>query len=283
MNKPILKYNVMGFKGCQGCKNFLLNIMASKYKLLHDSKNPKIIFCNCKTNVHRRKFKFIKKKFKNSKIVFFTGENVRLALNLCHFGISFDYLSNPRQFRYPLWLLYTNGGRTLIRNGDVNNINKPFFCGFVAGHSVKYRDNFVKKLSKYKKVLCPGKVLNNFPRIGPSKDAKLNFLKKCKFTICFENSSHNGYVTEKIVHPFMAHSIPIYWGSRSIGKEFNKKAFLNRHDYKTDEQFIRKIIEIDKNNKLYHQMLNEKPFITNDIPVYVKNRSLENKLLSLVN
>lgn len=274
-NKPLLTYKALGFITAPGCLKYILKIFTTKYHMVPNNKNPKLIICNCKTRLHTQNYKLLKRLNPKSKILFFTGENVRLDLRLCDLGISFDYRDHIKHLRHPLWLIYTQNATKLVRDPSkkitLKNYNKPYFCGFVAGHAVKYRDMFVRKLSnKYKKVLCPGKVLNNCPRIGKSGDDKLAFLRKCKFTICYENSQFDGYLTEKIVHPFMTYSIPIYWGSQSVSTEFNPKAFLNRMDYDNDEEFIKKIIEIDNDMDKYLKMVNEFPLINNKIPDYIE-------------
>ena len=40
------------------------------------------------------------------------------------------------------------------------------------------------------------------------------------FTIAIENTSHDHYFTEKIVNPFMYHTIPLYWGCNKIEEYF---------------------------------------------------------------
>ena len=40
------------------------------------------------------------------------------------------------------------------------------------------------------------------------------------FTIAIENTCHDHYFTEKIVNPFMYHTIPLYWGCKKIEEYF---------------------------------------------------------------
>ncbi len=88
-----------------------------------------------------------------------------------------------------------------------------------------------------------------------SSDAKYEFEKKHKFSIAFENSSHPGYVTEKLVNAFAAQTIPIYWGDPEISKTFNTKSFINVHDYNSLDDVIAKIKEIDNDDSLYIKMM----------------------------
>ena len=123
---------------------------------------------------------------------------------------------------------------------------------------------------RYKYVDCPGQVLNNMtatdlePRNSNWETSKIDFLKKYKFTIAFENSSSDGYTTEKLYHPFIAGSIPIYWGNPKVTCDFNPKAFINCNEYHNDwEAVIQKVIELDNNPDAYLQMLSESPMQKN--------------------
>ena len=46
---------------------------------------------------------------------------------------------------------------------------------------------------------------------NPIED-KQELLKKFKGSIVFENSYYPGYITEKIIHTYLAGNISIYWG-----------------------------------------------------------------------
>ena len=55
----------------------------------------------------------------------------------------------------------------------------------------------------------------------------MDFIKDYKFVISFENSSYPGYTTQKLIEPMLVNSSPIYWGNKSVGKDFNTKSFIN--------------------------------------------------------
>jgi len=71
-----------------------------------------------------------------------------------------------------------------------------------------------------------------------------------------ENSIAEGYVTEKIYDSFMSRTIPIYLGTNDVINDFNNDAFINVNDYKTFDDLIARIKEIDENDDLYMQMIN---------------------------
>src|SRR5438309_10477229 len=77
---------------------------------------------------------------------------------------------------------------------------------------------------------------------------KIEFLKRYKFNIAFENASLPGYTTEKIVEPMAARCLPIYWGNPLIHREFNPKSFLNYVDFRDEAALIERIIELDQND-----------------------------------
>jgi hypothetical protein len=126
---------------------------------------------------------------------------------------------------------------------------------------------FFHKLSKYKQVTSGGKILNN---VGGRVPDKLEFIRKFKFTIAFENSSYPGYTTEKLIQPMLVHSLPIYWGNPMVVKDFNPKSFINYHDYQDDEAVIEKIIELDRNDDLYLQYCAEPYYHNNVVNEYTK-------------
>ena len=102
----------------------------------------------------------------------------------------------------------------------------------------------------------------------------MNFLKRYKFNICFENSSTPGYVTEKVIQSMYVNSIPIYWGAPNIKNDFNTNSFINYHDYENDIEFIDKIMEIDTDYEQYMNLLNQPWFNNNEIPQSVLPRNI---------
>lgn len=147
---------------------------------------------------------------------------------------------------------------------------KRNFCNFIyrnaTGKGAKVRQDFCKLLMQYKKVDCPGIALNNMPRIKKYGEeggiqAKLDCIASYKFTIAFENISDDCYISEKIFHPLMVGSIPIYWGCRKIEEYINPDCFINCHNYESFTKVIDKIKEIDSDPDLYQQYVDAKPVL----------------------
>lgn len=49
---------------------------------------------------------------------------------------------------------------------------------------------------------------------------------KYRFAIVMENSRINGYISEKILHAFFNHAVPIYFGPPDVDRYFNRKAMV---------------------------------------------------------
>jgi hypothetical protein len=68
-------------------------------------------------------------------------------------------------------------------------------------------------------------------------------------------------------------SIPLYWGNPLVNREFNTQSFVNFYDFHSKEDMIDHIIELDKNNEKYLELL-KKPWLSgSSIP---KENKIEN-------
>jgi alpha(1,3/1,4) fucosyltransferase len=200
-----------------------------KYYELEFSDNPDYLIFNESTYEHVN-YNCIK--------IFYTGENISPNFNFCDYAIGFDHLSfSDRYYRLPLYLIATvyrpkeiAQAQTIdwtvqlsLTRDDLKK--KEGFASFVYSNYLAddARKDFFERLSTYKKVNSGGSYLNN---IGEIVDNKIEFEKKHKFSIAFENSSRSGYTTEKLVNSIMAETIPIYWGNPDIGTEFNEEIII---------------------------------------------------------
>jgi hypothetical protein len=145
------------------------------------------------------------------------------------------------------------GSPLLLENRKIGNRNK--FCGFlVSNPSNQLRNETFLQISKYKFVESGGAVYNN---IGYKVSNTLEWMTQFKFFICFENSKHDYYITEKLINAYHAGCIPIYWGSDTVSEEFNEKCFINCNKISTFGELISIINRIDNNESEYLSMLKE--------------------------
>lgn len=202
--------------------------------------------------------------------IFHTGENLVPDFNACDYAIGFEWMDyGDRYLRFPLYLFYREGLlRDMLHKHEIGpdwNLSgeKTGFCSFVVSNPDNpVRNEAFRQLSAYKKVDSGGRYLNNVG--GPVED-KLSFERAHKFSLCFENGSHPGYTTEKLVEALAARTVPVYWGDPEIGKVFNPGSFIHVKDEVSLPEAIRLIEALDQNDDRYLQMLRE-PALRPDAP-----------------
>jgi hypothetical protein len=245
--------------GKENYDNVFWRILSERYDLVVSNEPDYLIFSvfgSSYRNYHCKK-------------ILYTGENMRPNFDSYDFAISFDRMVDNRNCRFPLSAI------TLYENNITDNFEKSKsfeqvksekikFCNFIYSNpNAQYRNELFTKLSKYKLVDAGGRVYNN---LGYLVSDKLEFQKSYKFSIAFENSEYPGYTTEKIVHPKLVDSIPIYWGNPDVGLDWNTKSFINAYDYKNIDELVDWIIEVDRNDELYRSLVMSSHFVNNKKP-----------------
>ena len=77
-------------------------------------------------------------------------------------------------------------------------------------------NNWLKMLNKYTEVKDFISLSNRYKGVSQNKDETL---QKYTFSICFENSDYNGYITEKLPQAMMGGTVPLYWGGGNYLEE----------------------------------------------------------------
>ena len=239
--------------------NIFDKVLGKYYDITYTNENPDVLFFSVGGNEH--------KKYNNCIKILFTPENfyshkyipldhVLGDQNLFKYAdysiTSFD-IDDPRNFRLPCYIRrYGFDIKNVIEDRTVSKKTKKVL--YLQRNCVQFRDNFVRKLQNYIQVDCLGSCIrNNNTAVGD----KIEFMKEYKFVMGFENSSHSGYNTEKLVDGFISKTIPLYWGDTNVHTDYNKKSFINLHDFNTEEE----LIEVDQNDDLYESILSEQPII----------------------
>jgi hypothetical protein len=242
-------------------KDDLTRILKERYEVEYTD-NPDYLICGVYGEVlgkHALKYDAIR--------IFFTGEAVSSNFNYYDYAVGFDDITwGDRYFRMPLCCLTCDSRRKeLIKEKENFNEEelkqKDLFANFIYSNKFgsKYREEFFRLLSSYKNVASAGGFLNNMD--GYRCEDKIDFMRRCKFSIAFENGMYKGYTTEKIVDAFAAHTIPIYWGNPDIGKDFDERSFINCHNYNSFDEVIEIVKELDSNDDLYIEMMQRNPFV----------------------
>ncbi|WRA85451.1 fucosyltransferase [Helicobacter pylori] len=229
--------------------------------------------------------------YKNTKRVFYTGENEVPNFNLFDYAIGFDELDfRDRYLRMPLYYdrlhhkaesvndttapyklkdnsLYTlkkpshhfkenHPNLCALINNEIDPLKRGFASFIASNPNAPIRNAFYDALNSIEPVTGGGSVKNT---LGYNVKNKSEFLSQYKFNLCFENSQGYGYVTEKIIDAYFSHTIPIYWGSPSVAKDFNPKSFVNVHDFNNFDEAIDYIRYLHTHPNAYLDMLYENP------------------------
>jgi hypothetical protein len=202
--------------------------------------------------------------------IFLTGENIAPNWREADYALTHQRLWNKRHWRSPLWRHFYDPGYTHVER-DFSIIRKRVdrFCNFIySNSSAKNRIEFFERLNFRKPVDSGGRLLNN---VGSPIVDKKAYLARCKFTIAFENESHPGYATEKIIEPLLMGSIPIYWGDPQIEDDFNPDCLINVHRFRDFDAVIEHVLEVDNNIELWKRYVTAPIFRNNTIPDNLSN------------
>lgn len=256
--------------------NFFQRALSERYHLIRDDAHPEYLIYGegVYGNNHRRFGKEVTK-------VFYTGENVRPPWGECDYAMTFDHENSHRHYRLPLYVIDMWGAVIEKWTDDyyqLVNLNHDYekdydtrnFCSFVVSNPrQEMRNKAFHFINQYKHVDSGGPHLNNIGRVLPrdSLHYKLDFLNGYRFNICFENGSHPGYVTEKLFNALQVKTLPIYWGSETVGRDFNTRAFINALDHGDFDKLVKYIAHLDspEGKQEYLDMI-ERPAFKHDIP-----------------
>lgn len=259
-----IKVKFVGFTDCPLEPAAFYNILNEEYDLV-ETEEPDYIFCS----IFGKMYEYLN--YPQVRIMYI-GENFIPDFNFIDYALlPYDLKLYDRCFYYPSFS--NNYKYTLEMEKNKRDYNfdflkeKQYFANFITSHESEYniRGDFFKELSKYKRVESPGTYLNNMPNgetVKFNTDSKKQFQRKSKFSLCFESTKHNGFVTEKIMDAFIAGSIPVYYGSETVTEIFNPKAFINCNDFNSFDDVIKRIVELDNNDDMYLEMLSQ-PILVN--------------------
>lgn len=78
--------------------------------------------------------------------------------------------------------------------------------------------------------------------------SKNEILRRSRFSICYENVSYPGYITEKIFDSFFSGCIPVYWGASNINNYINTNCFIDRRVFSNNDElflYLKSLTEFD--------------------------------------
>jgi hypothetical protein len=278
--KKKLKIDFVGLYGTNKNHNHFTEILSKNFEL-EISDRPDLLFYGQSNHMHR---------LYTCKKLFYTNETIDPDWDETDYAITYHHLEDKRHLRLPYYVWGTPGTwQNLIKSEqEIEEILKlkRKFCSAVISNSnpkrTKERVNFFNKLMTYENVASGGSFKNNIGEIGSGPEGKINFIKNYKFNIAYENKLLPGYITEKLTDAMLARSIPLYWGCKRVGEEFNKKSFLCRNDFSSVQEFIEHILEVYQDEELYEKILREPYFINNKPNIYYDENRVSDFLLKVI-
>tara|TARA_Y100000389_G_C17450808_1_gene514659 strand:- start:603 stop:1490 length:888 start_codon:yes stop_codon:yes gene_type:complete len=232
-------------------------------KHVKHTENPDILIASCFGNIHN--VRNVKAKCK----LFFYGENLnryppynndKLLYETFDLIVGFKNTDlSKKQIRFPLWLMYypyykydeKDSILTYIQSKYNENVKKPknMFATIVARHDMGgHRTKICNSISKYGDIKAPSNFMHNTQAIGSTQKDKLNYISCGIYNICPENSSYEGYFTEKIFQAFEGGTIPLYWAI-----DFPEPEIINKNKYCFCDVNNKESIEKSINDVVLHK------------------------------
>ena len=261
----------------ENCARFFTYVLSQKYNVIRDDVNPEVLFFSDEFFGTRNQGFNDHAAIK----IFYTGENSRPVFRNQDFSITFDFRNSPYHYRLPLYVLemwaitiegWTKDIQFLIHKHPISDdaFDRKGISYIQSNANSHHRNQFMNYLmSQGFDIDCGGPHLNNTGYVIPREPRmhKLDFLRERKFNIAVENGLYPGYVTEKLLDAYYADTVPIYWGSPNIARDFNPKSFINVTELGV-ENAAKKILELDKDKDQYMEMLNQPAFHHNRMNCY---------------
>jgi len=102
---------------------------------------------------------------------------------------------------------------------------------------------------------------------------KIKVLAKFKFVLAFENTNkYRDWVTEKIIHAFLAGSVPVYWGASNIDEWLpGPHSAIIAKDFSSPQKLAEYLLMLDRNDEQYMRYFEWKKNISSLFKHHRKN------------
>jgi len=169
------------------------------------------------------------------------------------------------------------------------SVSRRKFCAFMYSKPIDFRNRLFDLVNSYKRVDALGLQRKNTAatqttdrHVGNYNDLAVAKYQNYKFVIACENTLLSGYITEKIVSPMLAKSVPIYLGAPDISNHFNPKSFINVNGFPSWQACLEFIKQVDTDPKLYETILQEPWFHGNRQSPYFETQYYAENMATLM-
>ena len=204
--------------------------------------------------------------------IFFSGEAHDLPAQPYTFCMGARN-SGPNFISCPLYLAY-DYCRPFSYPSEITEVPSKGVCSIISSGFGSSRSTILDQLIQHGiQVDNAGRFKNNIGYTIPGSYADppiIDFQHNYKLVLAFENTKLDDYITEKIVNPFRAGTIPVYFGSQKIASYFNPKRFVQ---VTTIEETVSKIQRLLTDPTYWLEMVNE--------PIFVQ--STEERMENIIN
>jgi hypothetical protein len=194
-----------------------------------------------------------------------------------------DEVQYPNSINVPLFLSYLYCGKFLprcISRPVRTTVPQKFCCWIVSNATSVERNTIFHVLNTYKKVDSTGRAFNTTGYLlncDWGSQGFFDYISQYKFVICGENTKIDQYITEKIFHGYLAHTIPIYWGTDFAKKIFDPNGYvsLDEASDKAYNDLLQRVVELDNDDSKWLSVVNSPVFLQNKMPEELTMESLQ--------
>jgi hypothetical protein len=127
-------------------------------------------------------------------------------------------------------------------------------CMFISNpKDISNRTTYLSELAGYIKIDSYGNWLSN-KKLAEDNGyaAKLKAIESYRFTIAYENTTEQDYVTEKFFEPLTAGSVPVYFGAPNISDYApGANSFIDIRDYSSPKELAEALTEYCRDENKY--------------------------------
>jgi len=195
--------------------------------------------------------------------IFFSGEaSIPLPEHIGQYSL---ILGNHPRVSCPLYLTY-DYCKPCEYPTDITIVPSKKICAIISsgGEPTQFRNTFIDELMKRGiHVDMGGKHRNNIGYTVPgSYDEQpiLQFQSQYRVVLALENTEADHYITEKVINPLRAGTIPVYYGSRLVTNYINPSRFV-RIDASNIDAAVSEIQRLCVDDEYWLQMANQPCFV----------------------